>query len=50
MGIPNEMSDEELFAELIWDKLQTTQYILIDDDILDPEIGEVICSYSELFE
>lgn len=37
------MTEEELFAELVWDKLQKHEYIVIDGSVIDPEDGELIC-------
>ena len=37
------MTEEELFAELVWDKLQKQEYIVIDGSVIDPVEGELIC-------
>lgn len=38
-----DITNEELFVELVWDKLQTHEYIVIDGNVIDPEDGELIC-------
>jgi len=37
-----EMSDEELFSELVWDKLQQGTYVVSDGSVYDYESGEWI--------
>ena len=39
-----EMTDEELFAELVWDKLQTGVYVVSDGSVYDYDSGEGICN------
>ena len=39
-----EMSDDELFAELVWDKLQTGVYVVSDGSVYDYASGEWICN------
>ena len=38
-----EMTDAEIFAEMVWDKLQSHEYIVVDGSVLDPENGDLIC-------
>jgi hypothetical protein len=37
------MTQEELEEELVWDKLQTGDYIDIDGKVYEMETGELIC-------
>jgi len=38
------MSDEELFAELVWDNLQQGVYVVSDGSVFDYGTGEWICN------
>jgi hypothetical protein len=46
MGTAYEMSDEELWQALIWDKIQTNEYVVVDGMVYDYASGEFICSMS----
>ena len=37
------MTDDELFVELVWDKLQQGIYVISNESIYDYESGEWIC-------
>lgn len=39
-----EMTEEELWQEMVWDKLQTHEYVVDKGNIYDFESGEFICS------
>lgn len=45
-----EMTDEQYFKEMVWDKIQTGEYIIFDGQILDYETGEIICEHSSIRE
>ena len=38
------MTDEELFEELVWDKLQQGVYVVSDGSVFDYATGEWICN------
>jgi hypothetical protein len=46
MDMEYEMSDEEIWQELVWDKIQTHEYIVVDGKVYDYASGEFICSMS----
>ena len=39
-----EMTDEEIFAEIVWDKLQRGEYVVADGSVFDFESGDFICN------
>lgn len=41
--VKNAMSDEEVFAELIWDKVQIGNYVICEDKVYEYESGVFIC-------
>lgn len=43
-----EMTEEELWAEEVYYKLDIHEYVLVDDKIYDYESGELICLLSEV--
>jgi hypothetical protein len=43
LGRRDIMTQEELEEELVWDKLQTGDYIDIDGKVYEMETGELIC-------
>lgn len=43
-----EMTEEELWEEEVYYKLDTHEYVLVDDKIYDYESGELICLISEV--
>lgn len=49
MGNRCEMTDDEIFAENVWDKIQQHEYIVVGGNVIEPETGEVICPYNDLF-
>lgn len=38
-----KMTDEEIFEEIVWDKIQRHEYIVIDGSVIEPVTGELIC-------
>jgi len=49
MGNRCEMTDDEIFAENVWDKIQQHEYIVVGGNVIELGSGEVICLYSDLF-
>ena len=39
-----EMTDEEIFTEIVWDKLQRGEYVVADGSVFDFESGDFICN------
>ena len=39
----NKMSDEEVFAELIWDRIQIGDYVICEYKVYEYESGLLIC-------
>ena len=43
-----EMTEEELWEEEVYYKLDTHEYVLVDDKIYDYESGDLVCLLSEV--
>ena len=43
-----EMTEEELWAEEVYYRLDTHEYVLVDEKIYDYESGELVCLLSEI--